>query len=74
MASANAGKGLVGLFKRGWHEFPEGVASGVVGILGIALIINAVRMYSANDGDNRKYKAKYTVYRHDDPRVAKIKQ
>lgn len=37
-------------------------------------MINAVRIYYAKDGDNRKHKELYTVYRHDDPRVATLKK
>ncbi|XP_056643521.1 uncharacterized protein LOC130449605 [Diorhabda sublineata] len=72
--SAASSKGLVALIKRGWNEIPEIMGSSVFGIAGVGLTIYSVYLYYQKDGDNRRYKEQYTVYRHDDPRVDKIKQ
>ncbi|XP_060528318.1 wolframin-like [Cylas formicarius] len=63
----------VGLFKKWWHEKPELLASCAIGLFGFGFGAVTVNNYYKNDGDNRKYKERYTVYRHDDPRVAKIR-
>jgi len=72
--STTASRGLVALYKKGWHQFPEIMASSFMGIVGIGLIFSAVKTYYDKDGDNRMYKDRYTVYRHDDPRVEKLKK
>ncbi|XP_076257022.1 NADH:ubiquinone oxidoreductase subunit A3 [Rhynchophorus ferrugineus] len=74
MATASNSRGLIGLIKKGWNEIPEVMGSCVVGLIGLGLTANALYHYYANDGNNRKYKEIYTVYRHDDPRVAKLKE
>ncbi|XP_072401841.1 uncharacterized protein NdufA3 [Diabrotica undecimpunctata] len=71
--SAVPSRGLVGLIKRGWNEIPEILGSSVFGLAGIGITVYSVYLYYQKDGDNRKYKEQYTVYRHDDPRVAKLK-
>lgn len=72
--SAAPSKGLIGLFKRGWHEIPEVVGSTFFLFAGLGFVGASLYLYSQKDGDNRRYKDQYTVYRHDDPRVCKIKQ
>ncbi|KAG5875689.1 hypothetical protein JTB14_023968 [Gonioctena quinquepunctata] len=72
--SAVPSRGLVALFKRGWNEIPEVIGSSFFGVFGLGLTAFSVYCYYAKDGDNRKYKEHYTVYRHDDPRVDKIRK
>ncbi|CAH1965998.1 unnamed protein product [Acanthoscelides obtectus] len=73
MSVAPANRGLVALFKRGWNEIPEIIGSSFMGLIGIGMTGYGLYIYYAKDGDNRRYKDRYTVYRHDDPRVEKIK-
>ncbi|KAJ8934638.1 hypothetical protein NQ314_013237 [Rhamnusium bicolor] len=72
MATAPS-KGLVALFKRGWHEIPEVVGSCFMGLGGIGIGIYAVYTYYKKDGDNRRYREWYTVIRHDDPKAARVR-
>lgn len=72
MATVSKG-GLVALFKRGWHEIPEIMGSGMQGLLGFVLAGSALWMYCAKDGNNRKFKMNYTVIRHDDPKAACVR-
>lgn len=58
----------------GWDEIPETVGSGCLAVVGLGLAIYGVNRYYANDGDNRRYKTEYVVYRDTDPRVAKIRK
>jgi hypothetical protein len=44
-------------------------AAGLVGVIGCGY---GCYRYYANDGDNRKYKNSYIVYRPEDPRAAKV--
>nr|CAH7728167.1 unnamed protein product [Callosobruchus chinensis] len=74
MSTAPANRGLVALFKRGWHEIPEIVGSSFMAAFGIGLSFYSLYLYTKKDGDNRRYKDRYTVYRHDDPRVARIRK
>lgn len=71
-ANAQASRGLVALFKRGWNEIPEVVGSSVMAVIGIGLAGIGLVRYYANDGDNRKYKSSYIVMRPDDPRAIKV--
>ena len=43
-----------------------------MGIIGLCLAGAGIYKYYKNDGDNRKYKMAYIVYRPEDPRAAKI--
>lgn len=73
-AAAAPSRGIIGLLKKGWNEIPEVMASSVMGLLGVGIAIFALNKYYADDGDNRRYKERYTVYRHDDPRVERIRK
>ncbi|XP_063902768.1 uncharacterized protein LOC135122492 [Zophobas morio] len=73
MASVS-GRASMGLLKRGWNEIPDIIGSGIMGLIGIAMATGSVfYYYNAIDGDNRRYKEKYTVIRHDDPRAEKVR-
>ncbi|XP_023020801.1 NADH:ubiquinone oxidoreductase subunit A3 [Leptinotarsa decemlineata] len=72
--SAAPSSRIVALWKRGWHEIPEIMGSSIMGLMGIGMTVASVYYYYAKDGDNRRYKERYTVYRHDDPRVARIRK
>ncbi|KAG4066861.1 hypothetical protein HA402_012928 [Bradysia odoriphaga] len=71
--SPAASRGLVALFKRGWHEIPEVVGSGVMAVIGLGLGTFGLWKYYAEDGENRRFKQSMMIYRPDDPRVAKIR-
>ncbi|XP_071450898.1 uncharacterized protein NdufA3 [Hetaerina americana] len=73
-ATAGTSRGVVGLLKRGWNEIPEVIASSGIAILGLALGVSGLYIYYSKDGDNKRYKNEYTVYRPDDPRVKLIKE
>lgn len=74
MASTQASRGLVGLFKRGWNEIPEIIGSSCMALLGVGLGSYGVYRYYQNDGDNKRFKMSYVVYRSDDPRAAKVRK
>lgn len=65
---------LVNIFKQGWHKMPDVVGSSFLALIGAAFGTVGVLNYYAKDGDNRRYKLDYTVYRDDDPRCKTIKQ
>jgi hypothetical protein len=48
------------------------MGSGVLALVGITLGGIGVYRYYKNDGDNRRYKMNYVVYRPEDPRAAKV--
>lgn len=73
-AASKYGKGFMGTLKKAWDERPELVGSGIIGVLSLGVGILSLNYYYKNNKDNRKYKQHYTVYRHDDPRVATIRQ
>lgn len=73
-ATSKYGKGFIGAFKKLWDKRPELVGSAILGTISIGVGITALNIYYKNDLDNRKHKQHYTVYRYDDPRVAKIRQ
>ncbi|KAG5684531.1 hypothetical protein PVAND_013759 [Polypedilum vanderplanki] len=72
MASQVGKTTLKGLLMRGWNEIPEVLASGALGLFGIGLATVGVYRYYKNDGDNRRYKMSYVVYRPEDPRAARV--
>ncbi|XP_059483447.1 uncharacterized protein LOC132201352 [Neocloeon triangulifer] len=74
MAAKASQTGLMALWKRGWSEIPEVMGSSVMAVIGLTMGVIGLKHYYDNDGDNRKYKNVYTVYRPDDPRVQNIKQ
>lgn len=43
-----------------------------MGLIGWGLAGAGLYKYYKNDGDNRKYKMAYVVYRPEDPRAAKV--
>lgn len=65
-------KKIINLLFLGWNEIPEVMGAGAMGVLGIFIGSFAVYRYYKNDGDNRKYKNAYIVYRPDDPRASKV--
>lgn len=60
------------LFLVGWNEIPEVMAANVLGMVGIGLAGIGLYRYYKNDGDNRRYKMSYVVYRPEDPRAARV--
>ena len=73
MATPATGRGLVALFKRGWHEIPEVIGSSFMGILGVGIGCYTLYRYYDEDGENRRFKTSFQVLRPDDPRVQKIR-
>ncbi|XP_067130823.1 uncharacterized protein NdufA3 [Centruroides vittatus] len=71
--SANPGfiSRIAALWKRGWHEIPEVMASSV-----LAAALLPVGAYSVYLYDKKHYykefRTKYTIYRSDDPRLQEI--
>lgn len=45
-----------------------------MGLIGVGLGFLALKNYYGKDGNNRRYKTEYTVIRHDDPRVEKVRK
>lgn len=64
----------VGYFKRAWNEIPEIVGSSVMALIGVGLASIGLYTYYQRDGDNRRYKLRYTVIRDDDPRAEKVRK
>lgn len=48
------------------------MGASVMGLIGWGLAGAGLYKYYKNDGDNRKYKMAYVVYRPEDPRAAKV--
>ncbi|XP_022234163.1 uncharacterized protein LOC111082285 [Drosophila obscura] len=71
--SATAARGTTSLLKRAWNEIPDIVAGSAMAICGIVMAGIGVANYYAKDGDNRRYKLGYVVFRHDDPRAQKVR-
>ncbi|KDR15806.1 uncharacterized protein LOC110833242 [Zootermopsis nevadensis] len=67
------GKTVIGVFKQGWNEIPEIIATTALAVFGLGLGVVGLYNYYSKDGDNRRYKVDYIVYRPDDPRAAKVK-
>lgn len=59
-------------FFLGWDEIPEVMGAAALGGIGILLGVYGTYRYYQRDGDNRKYKNSYIVYRPEDPRVSKV--
>ncbi|KAK4317595.1 hypothetical protein Pmani_011331 [Petrolisthes manimaculis] len=74
MSAAAGRKTLSQLYRQGWHEIPEVMASSYMALIGLGLSGIGAYLYVKKDGDNRRYRLKYTVYRHDDERVKKIRE
>jgi hypothetical protein len=49
----------VGVFKKGWDEIPEVVATTALAVFGLSLGAVGLYKYYSNDGDNRRYKCDY---------------
>ncbi|GAB6025936.1 hypothetical protein CHUAL_011905 [Chamberlinius hualienensis] len=73
MAAAKYGKGFMGLLKQGWNEIPEILGSSVVGLIGVAFMMYGVHLQSEKH-HIKTYRAVYTVYRDDDPRVEELRK
>lgn len=70
-ASLKYGTGLVGLFKKLWAEKPELIGSGSMAMIGIGFMVYNLHKAYTTDKVATHHK-RYTVYRHDDPRVEKL--
>ncbi|XP_071552484.1 uncharacterized protein NdufA3 [Panulirus ornatus] len=74
MSAGAARRTLSQLHRQGWAEIPEVMASSYLMLVGVGFIGASMVMYSKNDGDNKRYRFQYTVYRPDDPRAKTIKE
>jgi hypothetical protein len=50
---------VVGVFKQGWDEIPEIIATTALALFGLGLGGIGLYNYYSNDGDNRRYKLDY---------------
>lgn len=57
----------------GWNEIPEVVGSSALALVGVAMASFGLWNYYRKDGDNRRYKNTYVVYRDTDPRAATVR-
>ncbi|KAH8387082.1 hypothetical protein KR093_004560 [Drosophila rubida] len=71
--STSAARGSTSLLKRAWNEIPDVVGGSILAIAGIVMAGVGLTNYYAKDGDNRRYKLGYVVYRDDDPRAEKVR-
>lgn len=73
-AASKMGTGISGFLMRRWNDMPEIVGSSALALLGITTGGFCIYYNEKYDMGNKRYKAHYTVYRHDDPRVATIRK
>lgn len=71
--SASTARGSISLLKRAWNEIPDIVGGSAMAITGLIMAGIGLTNYYAKDGDNRRYKMGYVVFRHDDPRAQKVR-
>lgn len=64
----------VGWLRKLWNEKPELVGSSFMALVGVAIMAETCRIYFRDNKDNRRYREKYTVIRHDDPRASTLRQ
>lgn len=70
MSAARAGSKTLGqLYRQGWNEIPEVMASSYMMLAGFVLAGAGSYLYIKNEGERRRYRFVYTVYRPDDPKV-----
>ncbi|KAK8380153.1 hypothetical protein O3P69_016653 [Scylla paramamosain] len=74
MAASAGRRTLAQLYRQGWNEIPEVMASSYIMVLGLGLMGLSAYTYIKKDGDKKKYRFTYTVYRPDDPRVETIRK
>ncbi|KAG7159825.1 hypothetical protein Hamer_G022207 [Homarus americanus] len=72
--SAVGRKTLSQLYRQGWAEIPEVMASSYLLLVGVGFMGAASLMYVKKNGDNKRYRFEYTVYRPDDPRIKTIRE
>ncbi|CAL8132566.1 unnamed protein product [Orchesella dallaii] len=65
---------LMTLWKQGWNEIPEVMGASFYALIGIGLYGFSNYRYYKEERYNRRYKTRYTVYRPDDERVARIRK
>jgi len=63
----------VALCKRGWNEIPEVVGSGLMAVVGASLGIYYALKFERDEMYQAQHRYFYTVYRHDDPKAAKVR-
>lgn len=57
----------------GWNDIPEVIGSSALALVGVAMASFGVWNYYRKDGDNRRYKNTYVIYRDTDPRAATVR-
>ncbi|XP_031778166.1 uncharacterized protein LOC103315525 [Nasonia vitripennis] len=60
------------LWRQGWTEIPEVMASSGLAVFGICIAFCSYLYIDRNYGWTEKYKTRYMVIRPDDPRAKKI--
>lgn len=50
---------MIGVFKQGWNEIPEIIATTALAVFGLGLGVVGLYNYYSKDGDNRRYKVDY---------------
>merc|ERR1712080_518174 len=69
------GTGPVGLLKNFWGECSSiAICAGIAAFSIVGLYCNYLEEKRTNYTTNEPYKRYYTVYRPDDPRIAKVKE
>lgn len=73
-ATPPARQGLKALILRGWNEVPDIVGGSVLALIGLGFIGVGLTNYYRKDGENKRYKFTYVVFRDDDPRAQKVRK
>merc|ERR1712226_666990 len=69
------GSGPIGLMKNAWGEVSEVVVcAGFAAFSIVGIYLNYLEEKRTNYATNKAYKEFYTVYRPDDPRIARVKE
>lgn len=62
------------LLQQGWNEIPEVLGTTGIALVGIAMATVGCYNYVKMDGDNRRYKSTYVIFRSDDPKAKLIRK
>ncbi|XP_075225659.1 NADH:ubiquinone oxidoreductase subunit A3 [Lycorma delicatula] len=68
------GTGISGLWKQGWCEIPEVMATSLLAFGSFFLALHGLNRIKRDKLEDKRYRFDYVVYRDDDPRVKRIKE